>query len=159
MRSRTFVMLKPDTVQRGLIGAIITRFEHAGLKIVGMKTVRMSPELSRKHYIEHVAKPFYKGLEHFITDGPVVAIAIEGINAVEIVRKLIGDTEPKKALPGTIRGDFSHHSVEYSNSRDMAVKNLIHASGNEQDAKRELVLWFSPTELHEYETVHERHVF
>lgn len=152
-------MLKPDAVQRGLVGTIISRFEQAGLKIIGMKTVRMSPEFSKKHYAEHVTKSFYNGLEKFITECPVIALALEGINAVEIVRKLVGDTEPRKALPGTIRGDFAHHSVEYSNTRGTAVRNLIHASSSENDAKRELGLWFSPEEIHLYETVHEKHVF
>ncbi len=159
MLSRTFVMLKPDAVQRGLMGTILTRFEHAGLKIIGTKLVSVSPEMSRKHYSEHLDKPFYKGLERFITEGPVLAVALEGLHAVEVVRKLVGGTEPKTALPGTIRGDFAHHSYEYTNAKDMAVRNLIHASGNAQDAARELALWFSSAELHSYQTVHEKHVF
>lgn len=152
-------MLKPDAVQRGLIGTILTRFEHAGLKIIGMKLVSVSQEMSRKHYLEHLEKPFYKGLERFITEGPVLAIALEGLHAVEVVRKLVGGTEPRTALPGTIRGDFAHHSYEYTNTNNIAVRNLIHASGNAQDATRELALWFSPAELYAYETVHEKHVF
>lgn len=159
MFARTFVMLKPDAVQRGLIGEIIKRFENAGLKIVGMKMVWVSKELSRKHYVEHVDKPFYKGLETFITEGPVIGMAIEGLHAVEVVRKIVGGTEPKSAMPGTIRGDFAHHSYEYTNATDIAVKNLIHASGNPQDAKRELELWFTKEELYNYATVHEKHVF
>ena len=159
MRSRTFVMLKPDAVQRSLIGTILTRFEHVGLKIIGMKLISVSQEMSRKHYLEHLEKPFYKGLEHFITEGPVLAIALEGLHAVEVVRKIVGGTEPRTALPGTIRSDFAHHSYEYTNAKDMAVRNLIHASANEGDAKRELELWFSPKELYAYETVHEKHVF
>ncbi|MBI4440611.1 nucleoside-diphosphate kinase [Candidatus Woesearchaeota archaeon] len=159
MLSRTFVMLKPDAVQRGLMGAILTRFEQTGLKIVGMKMVWVTQELSRKHYVEHVDKPFYKGLEKFITEGPVLALAVEGLHAVETVRKIVGGTEPKAAQPGTIRGDFAHHSYEYTNAQNIAVKNLIHASGNAGDAKRELELWFKPEELHTYHTVHETHVF
>ena len=159
MFARTFVMLKPDAVQRGLIGDIIKRFENAGLKIVGMKMVWISKELSRKHYVEHVGKPFYKGLETFITEGPVISMAVEGLHAIEVVRKIIGGTEPKSAMPGTIRGDFAHHSYEYTNAKDIAVKNLIHASGNPLDAKRELELWFTKEELYNYTTVHEKHVF
>ena len=156
---RTLVLLKPDAVQRGLIGNIVTRFENAGLKIVGMKQVWVDEEFSKKHYHEHVDKPFYKGLEKFITSGPVVAMVLEGVLAIEVVRKIVGSTEPKKALPGTIRGDFAHHSYEYADKKGIAIKNLIHASDGKETAKKEIALWFKEKELHTYKTVHEMHVF
>ena len=98
-----------------------------------------------------------KGLEEFITEGPVVAMALQGVHAVEIVRKITGDTEPKKSLPGTIRGDYAHHSYEYADKKGISVKNIIHASGTVKEAKTEIDLWFKEEELHDYETVHEVH--
>ncbi len=156
---RTFIALKPDAVQRGLIGEIISRFERVGLKIIGMKMVSMDKKFAEKHYAAHLKKDFYKSLETFMTSGPVVAICIEGLHAVELVRKIVGATEPRTALPGTIRGDYSHHSYEYTNKKGIAIKNLIHASGNLEEAKAELDLWFKKEELHSYKTVHEVHVF
>ncbi|RMF07149.1 nucleoside-diphosphate kinase [Candidatus Woesearchaeota archaeon] len=157
MIERTLVLLKPDAVQRCFVGEIITRFERVGLKIVGMKMVWVDKEFSRKHYSDHVDKPFYPGLENFITEGPVIAMVLEGIHAVEVVRKLVGPTEPKQAPPGTIRGDFSHHSYAYTDKKGIAIKNLIHASGSVEDAKKEVSLWFKPEELHSYKTVHDVH--
>jgi nucleoside-diphosphate kinase len=135
------------------------RFEDAGLKFVGMKMVWVDKEFSKKHYSAHVKKPFYAGLEKMITEGPVLALALEGIHSVELVRKMVGGTEPKSALPGTIRGDFAQHSYEYADSKGKAIKNLIHASGNAEEAKKEVELWFDKDELHTYKTVHEIHVF
>ena len=140
MIEKTFVMIKPDGVERGLVGDIISRFERIGLKIVGMKMHWVSKEFSKKHYAAHLKKPFYKGLEEFITSGPVVAMAIEGIHAIELVRKIVGDTEPRKAVPGTIRGDYCHHSYAYSDGKGIAIKNIIHASGDKKDAKRDRTL-------------------
>jgi len=159
MMERTFVAIKPDGVQRGLIGKIIERFENAGLKIIGMKMVWVDKDFAKKHYKEHVKKSFYPGLEKFITEGPVVAMVIEGLHAVEAVRKIVGPTEPKEAMPGTIRGDFAHHSYAWTDKKGIAIKNLIHASGNRKDADTEIKLWFSMDELHDYRTVHEKHVF
>jgi nucleoside-diphosphate kinase len=156
---RTLVLLKPDAVQRTLVGTILQRFENVGLKIVGMKMVWVDADFSKKHYADHVAKPFYAGLEQFITVGPVIAVVFEGINSVEIVRKMVGSTEPRKAVPGTIRGDFAHHSYEYADKKGIAIKNLIHASDTPENAKKEVELWFKPEELHTYKTVHEVHVF
>lgn len=158
MIERTLVLLKPDAVKRGLIGEIIKRFEKVGLKIVGMKEVLIDQEFSKQHYKAHVEKPFYKGLEEFITEGPVIAIALEGIHAIELVRKIVGPTEPRKAPPGTIRGDFSHHSYAYTDGKGIAIKNLIHASGDKDDAEKEVKLWFKDEELHSYETNHDKHV-
>jgi nucleoside-diphosphate kinase len=156
---RTLVLLKPDAVQRSLAGNIITRFENVGLKIVGIKMQWVNSEFSKKHYSEHVNKPFYKALEAFITEGPVIAMVIEGIHSVETVRKMVGSTEPKKAAPGTIRGDFAHHSYEYADKKGISIKNLIHASDTIENANKEVSLWFKPEELHTYKTVHEKHVF
>lgn len=156
---RTLVLLKPDAVQRSLVGNILTRFENSGLKFVGMKMVWVDTDFSKKHYSDHIEKPFYKPLEAFITEGPVIAMVLEGINSVEIVRKMVGSTEPRKALPGTIRGDLAHHSYEYADKKGIAIKNLIHASDTSENAKKEVALWFSPKELHTYKTVHETHVF
>ncbi|MBI4739435.1 nucleoside-diphosphate kinase [Candidatus Woesearchaeota archaeon] len=157
MIERTLVLIKPDGVERALIGQIITRFENAGLKIVGMKMKWVDKEFSRKHYAAHVDKPFYKSLEAFIISGPVVAMVLEGIDAVEIVRKMVGPTEPKAAQPGTIRGDYAHHSYGYADKKGIAIKNLIHATGTKEEAKQEIALWFSKEELHSYATVHEKH--
>ena len=157
MIEHTLVLIKPDGVERGLIGRIIERFENVGLKIAGMKMVWLDKKFAKEHYAAHVDKPFYKGLETFIISGPVVALALEGIDAVEIVRKMVGETEPKSSAPGTIRGDFSHHSYGYADKKGIAIKNLIHASGSKQDAKSEIELWFEKNELHTYKTVHEKH--
>jgi len=159
MIEKTLVLLKPDTVQRGFCGEIISRFEKIGLKIVGMKMVWVDSEFSKKHYSAHVEKSFYPGLEKMITEGPVIAMVIEGIHAVELVRKIVGSTEPRTAAPGTIRGDYAQHSYEYNDAKGMAIKNLVHASGNQEEAKQEVELWFKPEELHSYKTVHEIHVF
>ena len=159
MIQRTFVALKPDAVQRGVMGEIISRFEKAGVKIIGMKMIWVDKEMSQKHYKAHVEKTFYPGLEKMITEGPVVGMVIEGVNSVELVRKLVGGTEPKGAAPGTIRGDFAHISYAYADEQNKAVKNLIHASGNKEEADYEVNLWFSNEELHSYKTVHEMHVF
>jgi nucleoside-diphosphate kinase len=158
MIERSVVILKPDAVQRAIIGKIITRFEDAGLKIVGMKMVWIDEKFSKKQYKAHLKKSFYKGLEKFMTSGPVIAMVIEGISAVETVRKIVGSTEPKSAAPGTIRGDFAHHSASYADKKGIAVKNLIHASGNRKEADDEIKLWFRKSELHSYNTVHDMHV-
>lgn len=159
MIERTLVLIKPDGVQRALMGRILSRFEDAGLKVVGMKMVWVDKEFSKKHYSAHVSKPFYAGLEKNITEAPVVAIALEGIGAIEIVRKMVGSTEPKGSAPGTIRGDFAHTSYAYADNKGIAMKNLIHASGNKEDAQVEVPLWFTDKELHTYKTVHDVHIF
>ncbi len=140
---RTLVLLKPDCVERRLIGEIIGRFENKGLNIVAMKMLRVTPELAKQHYAEHVSKPFYKSLEDFITSSPIVAMAIEGLEVIRVVRDMLGATSGLKAAPGTIRGDFS-------SSRQM---NLVHASDGEEAAARELGLYFKPEELCDYNPV------
>lgn len=159
MIEQTLVLLKPDAVARSLTGEIISRFEKVGLKIVGMKMVQVNVEFSKRHYSAHLGKDFYKGLEAFITSGPVIALVLEGLHAVELVRKMVGGTEPRSAQPGTIRGDYAHHSYEYTNKKGISIKNLIHASGNLREAKQEVNLWFTPRDLYSYRTVQEEHVF
>ncbi len=159
MIEQTLVLIKPDGVQRGLIGEVLRRFEQRGLKVVGLKLVKIDNDFSKKHYSDHLDKNFYKGLEKFIISGPVVAIVVEGIDAIENVRKLSGDTESKSALPGTIRGDYSHVSYSYADEKGIAIKNLVHASGNKEDAKKEIALWFSVDELHNYKRADEEHVW
>ena len=158
MIEKTFVMLKPDAVQRSIMGKIITRFEDAGLKVIGMKMVWVDQDFSKKHYEVHVGKSFYAGLEKYVTEGPVVAMVIEGISAIETVRKIVGPTEPKSASPGTIRGDFAHHSFNYTDSHGKSIRNLIHASGTGKEAEKEIKLWFKDEELHTYTTAHDLHV-
>ena len=159
MIEHTFVAIKPDGVQRSLVGECIKRFEQAGLKIVGLKMVWVDKEFSKKHYADHIAKPFYKGLEDFIVSGPVVALVLEGVSAVATVRKIVGSTEPHSAPPGTIRGDFAHHSYGYADRKGKAVMNLIHASCSKADAEKEIGIWFTKQELFKYRTNHEHHVF
>ncbi len=163
MIERTLVLLKPDAVQRAFIGEIITRFERAGLKIAGMKLVWVDENFAKKHYREELAQRRGEHIRNlmagFITEGPVVAIALEGVEAVEVVRKMVGATEPKAAAPGTIRGDYAHTCYSHADAKKTIVKNLIHASSDKNDAKLEIELWFSPKELHTYKTVHDVHIF
>ena len=158
MIQRTFVLVKADGVQRSIVGEIITRFEKAGLKIVGMKMVWVDKEFAKEHYAEHVDKPFYAGLESLITMGPVVAMVVEGVESVEQVRKMVGPTEPKKAAPGTIRGDYAHVSYGYADQKGIAIKNLVHASDAVATAKKEIALWFKEDDVHSYKTVHDIHI-
>jgi nucleoside-diphosphate kinase len=138
---RTLILLKPDCVQRRLMGRVLTRFEDKGLNVVAMKLMRVTPELSKRHYAEHVEKPFYPALEQFITGAPVVAMVLEGLEAIRVVREMLGATSGLKAAPGTIRGDFS-------SSRQM---NLVHASDGPDAAQREIELYFQAEEIVGYE--------
>jgi len=156
---QTLVLVKPDGVARGLTGDVIKRIEQRGLKIVGLKLVKIDQDFSKKHYAAHIDKDFYKGLEEFVTSGPIVAMVVEGVDAIENVRKIAGTTESKSALPGTIRGDFSHVSYSHADEKGIAIKNIIHASGDADDAKTEIALWFSIDELHTYSRTDEAHVF
>src|SRR3989344_501680 len=162
MIERTLVLLKPDAVQRCVIGELITRFEKTGLKIVGIKMQYVSEDQARKHYDEDLEKRRGKYVRdsniRFITSSPLISICIEGIHAVEIVRKLIGSTEPKSALLGTIRGDYAHMSYLHADKVKKAIPNLIHASDSAESAKKEIKLWFTEKELHSYETVHDLHI-
>ncbi len=140
---RSLILLKPDCVQRRLIGTIISRFEEKAINIVAMKLIQVTPELSKRHYAEHVSKPFYPGLEAFITGAPVVAMVLEGLEVIRVVRDMLGATNGLKAAAGTIRGD-------YSSSRQM---NLVHASDGPEAAEREISLYFAPAEICAYTPV------
>jgi len=146
---RTLVIVKPDGVQRGLIGAIIERFERRGLRIAAMKMIHVEPGLACKHYSEHEGKPFYPGLISFITSGPVVVMVIEGNNAIAVVRATMGSTNPVNAAPGTIRADFGVQ-VE---------RNLVHGSDGPESAAREIACFFSPSEIVEYSRDMERWIY
>lgn len=159
---RTLVLIKPDGVQRGLIGRITSRFEDAGLKIIGAKMMWVDEEFARKHYTEDLEKRRGKHVRDYMADfiksGPVMAYVLEGVDAIDNVRKIVGATEPKSAVPGTIRGDFSHVSFAHCDEKKQGVRNLIHASADKKDAEYEVKLWFNSNELHTYKTVHDVHV-
>ena len=148
-KERTLVIVKPDGVQRGLIGPILARLESRGLKIVGLKLVSVSQALAARHYAEHEGKPFYAGLLSYITSGPVVVLAVEGTSAVQMVRNSVGATNPLNAAPGTIRADYA---------LDIG-RNLIHASDAVDTAERELALWFNEGEITEWLRETDRWVF
>jgi nucleoside-diphosphate kinase len=158
---RTLILIKPDAVQRGLMGEVLTRFEKAGLKVVGMKMVNPDEEHYHYHY-EGISKmisrrgedAFRRNLES-MKAGPVVALVLEGVEAVSIGRKIVGDTEPRSAAPGTIRGDYAHMTFDHANGKGVGLPNLVHASGNSEEAKQEVEHWFKPEELFEYKLVHE----
>lgn len=160
---RTLVVLKPDAVQRGIVGEIIQRFERVGLKIVGMKMVMPDENLYRQHY-EDIGKMitrrgeqvFRYNVEYMMT-GPVIAMVLEGVEAQPLVRKIVGPTEPKSAEMGTIRGDFSHMSFGYSDAKGTGVPNLVHASGSVEEANREIYLWFNENELYDYSDLNEKY--
>lgn len=149
MVERTLVLIKPDAVQRGIVGEIIKRFEQRGLKIIGMKMEWIDREFTKKHYAEHVKKPFFEELASFIEEGPLIAMVVEGRKCISVVRKIVGTTRPEEAMPGTIRGDFAHYLVR--------GQNLVHASANEKDAKKEVELWFDEEEMHSYTRDDEKH--
>jgi len=161
---RSLVVLKPDCVQRGFMGEIITRFEKVGLKIVGMKMLRLTDEILEAHYEGIGGLKTRKGDKVFgntkamMQVSPVIAMVVEGVEAIEQIRMMVGPTEPKSASPGTIRGDYAHVSYNHADSTKIGVKNLIHASANVEEAEKELSLWFSIDEMFEYKTVHDIHV-
>jgi nucleoside-diphosphate kinase len=138
---RTLVLIKPDAVQRLLTGRLIGRFEERGLKIVGLRLVAVDRGLAERHYAVHRAKPFFGGLVDFITSSPLVAMALEGPNAIAVVRTMVGATRPHEAAPGTIRGDLALETAQ----------NLVHASDSPETAAAELALWFSEGELLDYD--------
>ena len=180
---RTLVILKPDAVQRQIVGEIITRFERAGLKLAGMKMLQASYEMAKKHYpddlipivgektkkdwdaygveysesVEEIGSMIVEATRKFLLETPVVALVLEGGHAVEIVRKMVGSTGPKDSLPGTIRGDYAHLSLGRASIMKKGAANIIHASGNVDEAKDEIEHWFKKSELFEYKTVHEQH--
>jgi nucleoside-diphosphate kinase len=156
LRERTLVVLKPDAVARGLAGRIIQRFEDASMKIIGIKMRQMDAEFTRRHYFDledRLGPVVYHATAAFMQRGPVIALVIEGEEAVTTVRKIVGSTYPSEAQPGSIRGDFAHQSKAVATSTGKAVANLVHASGNTEEAKYEVDLWFDATELFEYRSV------
>lgn len=149
MRERTLVLIKPDAINRGLIGEIISRFEKKGLKIVGMKMLKMSKSMAKEHYSHHIQKSFYPELEAFMTLMPIIAMVIEGKNSINVVRKIVGVTNGRDANPGSIRGDYS-----------MSVsKNLIHASDSKENAKKEIKIFFKDNEIFEYSLSYEHFLY
>ena len=159
---KTLVLFKPDTVQRGLVGEILSRFERVGLKIVATKMIAPDKAHYHTHYEEIGKMITRRGEQAFdvtlqmMIEGPVIAMVFEGVEAVALVRKLVGATEPKSALPGTIRGDYSHMSFGYADDAEKGIPNLIHASGDTDEAEKEIAHWFSDSELYEYKTLHEK---
>lgn len=149
MIERTFAMVKPDGVARGLVGRIVQRFEDRGLKLVAVKLMRIPRELAERHYEEHKGKGFYEPLLSYITSGPVVCMVIEGENAVAVCRSMMGKTNPQDAGPGTIRGDFAQ----------VTGRNIIHGSDSPESAKREIKLFFNDYELQSYELPSEAWLF
>ncbi|MDD5417458.1 MAG: nucleoside-diphosphate kinase [Candidatus Nanoarchaeia archaeon] len=159
MIEQSLVLIKPDGVERGLIGEVINRFERRGMKITALKMVWADENLAMKHYTDDITKrrgeKVRNMLVKFITEGPIVAMVVEGADAVEVVRKIVGATEPKSALPGTIRGDYCHISFSHADSIEVPIKNVIHSSGNAEEAKQEISIWFKPQEILDYMRVEE----
>jgi nucleoside-diphosphate kinase len=158
---RTLILMKPHAVARGIVGEILTRFERAGLKIVGNKMLQ--PDEAHYHYhyetigtmITRRGEDKFKNALNMMNEGPVIAFVLEGIEAVSLVRKMVGPTEPKSAAPGTIRGDYAHFSFGYADAINSDVYNVIHASGDPEEAEKEIGHWFSETELFDYITAHD----
>jgi len=148
---QTLILLKPDALDRGIVGEILSRFERVGARMVGMKMLVSSKDTAQLHYTEDLAKrrgeKVREMMIEMLTSGPVVALALEGIDIVEVVRKMVGATEPKAALPGTIRGDYAHISYRYADEKGIGIFNLIHASATPEEAKMEIAVWFKPEEL------------
>ncbi|PIN74476.1 nucleoside-diphosphate kinase [Candidatus Woesearchaeota archaeon CG10_big_fil_rev_8_21_14_0_10_37_12] len=185
MIERTLVLLKPDAVKRGLCGEILRRFENAGLKIVSLKMLKAKEDQVKKHYadalipivgnktkkdwdawgveytesVEEIGQMIVKSIRNMLMKHAFVAVVLEGVHAVENVRKLVGSTGPKDSPPGTIRGDFGHASLGYASTKKKGIANIIHASGNVEEAKHEISIWFKPEELFDYKSVHEEFVF
>lgn len=159
---KTLVVFKPDAVLRGILGEIITRFERAGFKIVGMKMLQPDRDHLFEHYEGIGTLKTRKGDEIFesqlasMQDGPVIAMVLEGVDAVEAVRKMVGSTEPKSAVPGTIRGDYAHVSFGQASTVGRGVANIVHASADSKEAKAEIAHWFTGSELYEYTAAHEQ---
>jgi nucleoside-diphosphate kinase len=155
MIQRTLVLLKPDALDRGIVGEILTRFERVGAKIVGMKLLVSEKDTALKHYTDDLARrrgeKVRELMVQMLTSGPIVALALEGVDIVEVIRKMVGATEPKSAAPGTIRGDFAHVSFQHADEKGIGVFNLIHASGSPEEAEVEVGVWFKSEELVEHD--------
>lgn len=159
---RSLIIFKPDALARGIVGEILSRFEKVGLKVVGAKMIKPNYDQFYHHY-ENIGKVISRrGQKVFditldmMNGGPVIAMVLEGIEAASLIRKMVGATEPKSSLPGTIRGDYSHMSYAHADANEVGIPNLIHASGDAEEAKLEVAHWFSEGELFQYETVHEK---
>ena len=159
---RTLIIFKPDAVARGIVGEIMSRFERVGFKVVGMKMLQPSNDHFFHHYetigkvISRRGQKVFDNNLGLMQKGPVIAMVLEGIEAVALGRKMVGATEPKSPLPGTVRGDFAHMSFDHADKTDISVPNIVHASGDSAEAKEEIAHWFSESELFSYETVHEK---
>jgi nucleoside-diphosphate kinase len=162
-QERTLIIFKPDAVQRGIVGEVLSRFEKMGLKIIGMKMVNPD-EAHYFHHYETIGKMVSRrGEAQFkvqlgaMQEGPVIAAVLEGVEVVAVVRKMVGATNTKEALPGTIRGDYAHASLDYVNKNGVALPTVMHASGDTEEAKAEIAHWFSDSEIYsDYQTVHEK---
>lgn len=159
---RTLIVFKPDSVQRGIVGEVLSRFEKAGFKIVGAKMLQPDYDHLHQHYEGIGTLKTRKGEGIFESQlksmmvGPVIALVLEGVDAVDTVRKMVGATEPKSALPGTIRGDYAHVSYDAANASGRSVSNVLHASADPKEAAAEIAHWFADSELYDYEAVHEK---
>jgi len=159
---RTLIVFKPDAVMRGVVGEILTRFERVGLKIVGTKMLQPDYSHYHGHYQDigtlkdRAGEKIFETTVQGMLEGPVIAMVLEGIEAVSLVRKMVGSTEPKSAAPGTIRGDYSHISYAHANEQETTIPNIIHASADPKEAEQEISHWFSDSEIFEYENVHEK---
>jgi len=159
MIERSLIIIKPDGVKRQLTGEILRRFERVGIKIIGMKMVHIDKVFAEKHYKAHEGKHFFGILTDYLISSPVVVAVLEGVNAISNVRKIVGTTYPHEAPPGTVRGDFCHISRVYADEKNIAVPNVIHASGSVKEAKEEIELWFEKKDVHDYKVVNEEFMF
>ncbi len=159
---RTLIILKPDSVQRGIVGEVITRFEKAGFKIIAIKMLEPDYDHYYQHYETIGTLKTRKGDEVFenqlstMQEGPVIALVLEGVDAIETVRKMVGATEPKSALPGTIRGDYAHVSYGAAANTGKGINNIVHASADKSEADKEISHWFTGDELHNYQSTYEK---
>ncbi len=162
-QERTLIVFKPDSVSRGIVGEILARFEKVGLKIIGTKMLKPDNDFFHHHYegigtmITRHGQKIFDTTVKMMQTGPVIAVVLEGVEAVSVVRKMVGSTESKSSLPGTIRGDYSHMSYAHADEQGIGLPNILHASGDSKEAKLEIAHWFSESELFDYETVHEKY--
>lgn len=145
------ILLKPDALHRGIVGEVITRFERVGARLAGFKLLVSERDTAERHYTEDVARrrgeAVRRAMIEILTSGPIIAMVLEGVDMIEVARKMVGTTEPKAAAPGTIRGDYTHVSMEAANESGLGIFNLIHASGTQEEAEAEIGVWFKPEEL------------
>jgi nucleoside-diphosphate kinase len=159
---RTLIVFKPDAVGRGIVGEILSRFERVGLKIVGTKMVQPDTKFFHHHYesigtmITRHGQKIFDTTVAMMQGGPVIAVVLEGVDVVAVVRKMVGSTESKSALPGTIRGDYSHMSYAHADEQGIGLPNILHASGDKKEAELEIKHWFSNSEIFNYEAAHEK---